>query len=115
MKKKKNLLARKENLLAQLNFWWPRASGRRLMRRLGKAEYPSNLNCEQKSLLKRAPGPGCVQCEVIYLYYQVEAEAELRGWQDFGVGPKFGSTRKQPIIPGNSRARSSPSEEDRVT
>ena len=34
MKKKKNLLARKENLLARLNFWWPRASGRRLMRRL---------------------------------------------------------------------------------
>ena len=83
MKKKKNLLARKENLLAQLNFWWPRAEGRRLMRRLGKAEFPSNLNCEQKSLLKQAPGPGCVQCEVIYLYYQVEAEAELRGWQGF--------------------------------
>ena len=34
MKKKKNLLARKENLLARLNFWWLRASGRRLMRRL---------------------------------------------------------------------------------
>ena len=48
-----------------------------------KAEFPSNLNFEQKSLLKRASGPGCVQCEVIYLYYQVEAEAELRGWQEF--------------------------------
>ena len=34
MKKKKNLLAWKENLLAWLNFWWPRASGRPLMRRL---------------------------------------------------------------------------------
>ena len=34
MKKKKNLLAWKENLLARLNFWWPRAEGRRLMRRL---------------------------------------------------------------------------------
>ena len=38
MKKKKNLLARKENLLARLNFWWPRASGRRLMRRLCELE-----------------------------------------------------------------------------
>ena len=34
MKKKKNLLAQKENLLARLNFWWPRALGRHLMRRL---------------------------------------------------------------------------------
>ena len=46
---------------------------------------------------------------------QVEAEAELRGWQDFGVGPEFGATRKQPIIPGNSRARLCGDEEDRVT
>ena len=26
--------------------------------------------------------------------------------RDFGVGPEFGAMRKQPIIPGNSRARS---------
>ena len=35
--------------------------------------------------------------------------------RDFGVGPEFGATRKQPIIPGNSRARSFACEEDRVT
>ena len=34
MKKKKNLLTRKENLPARLNFWWQRASGWRLMWRL---------------------------------------------------------------------------------
>ena len=34
MKKKKNLLAQQEILLALLHFWWPRASGQRLMRRL---------------------------------------------------------------------------------
>ena len=35
--------------------------------------------------------------------------------RNFGVGPKFGATRKQPIIPGNSWARSCAGEEDRVT
>ena len=35
--------------------------------------------------------------------------------RDFGVGPEFGATQKQPIIPGNSRARSCADEEDRVT
>ena len=35
--------------------------------------------------------------------------------RDFGVGPEFGATRKQPIIPGNSRARLCAGEEDRVT
>ena len=35
--------------------------------------------------------------------------------RDFRVGPEFGATRKQPIIPGNSRARSCAGEEDRVT
>ena len=35
--------------------------------------------------------------------------------RDFGVGPELGATRKQPIIPGNSRARSCADEEDRVT
>ena len=35
--------------------------------------------------------------------------------RDFGVGPEFGATRKQPIIPGNSRARSCAGEEDGVT
>ena len=34
MKKKKNLLAWKENLLARLNFCWPRAEGRHSVRRL---------------------------------------------------------------------------------
>ena len=34
---------------------------------------------------------------------------------DFEVGPEFGATRKQPIIPGNSRARLCADEEDRVT
>ena len=46
---------------------------------------------------------------------QVEAEAELRVWQGFQGGPEFGATRKQPIIPGNSRARSCAGEEHRVT
>ena len=79
--KEEKLAGRKGKLVGPAQFLV--AEGRRLMRRLGKAEFPSNLNCEQKSLLKRAPGPGCVQCEVIYLYYQVEAEAKLRGWQGF--------------------------------
>ena len=35
--------------------------------------------------------------------------------RNFGVGPQFGDTRKQPIIPRNSRARSCAGEEDRVT
>ena len=35
--------------------------------------------------------------------------------RDFEVGPEFGAARKQPIIPGNSRARSCAGEEDRVT
>ena len=35
--------------------------------------------------------------------------------KDFEVGPEFGAARKQPIIPGNSRARSCAGEEDRVT
>ena len=35
--------------------------------------------------------------------------------RDFEVGPEFRATRKQPIIPGNSRARSCADEEDRVT
>ena len=35
--------------------------------------------------------------------------------RDYGVGPEFGATRKQPIIPGNSRARSCAGEEDWVT
>ena len=35
--------------------------------------------------------------------------------RDFGVGPEFGAKRKQPIIPGNSRAHSCAGEEDRVT
>ena len=35
--------------------------------------------------------------------------------RDFGVGPEFGAVRKEPIIPGNSRARSCAGEEDRVT
>ena len=35
--------------------------------------------------------------------------------RDFRVGPEFGATRKQPIISGNSRARSCGGEEDRVT
>ena len=35
--------------------------------------------------------------------------------RDFEVGPEFGATRKQPIIPGNSRARLCADEEDRVT
>ena len=33
--------------------------------------------------------------------------------RDFGVGPEFVATRKQPIIPGNSRTRSFAGEEDR--
>ena len=35
--------------------------------------------------------------------------------RDFGVEPEFGATRKQPIIPGNSRVRSHAGVEDRVT
>ena len=35
--------------------------------------------------------------------------------RDFEVGPEFGAARKQPIIPGNSRARSCAGEADRVT
>ena len=35
--------------------------------------------------------------------------------RDFEVGPEFGAARKQPIIPGNSLARSCAGEEDRVT
>ena len=35
--------------------------------------------------------------------------------RDFGVGPEFGATRKQPTIPGNSRARWSAGEEDQGT
>ena len=34
--------------------------------------------------------------------------------RDFGVGPEFGATWKQPIIPGNSQVRSCAGEEDRV-
>ena len=49
-------------------------------------------------------------------YHQVEAEAELRygAGRDFGVELEFGARRKQPIIPGNSWARSYAGEEDRV-
>ena len=35
--------------------------------------------------------------------------------RNFGVGPQFTATRKQPIIPRNSRARLCAGEEDRVT
>ena len=47
--------------------------------------------------------------------YQVEAELNYGAGRDFGVGPEFGATRKQPIIPGNWRARLFAGEEDRVT
>ena len=59
MKKKKNLLVRKENLLARLNFWWPRASGRRLMWRLWQMHLNMNL-CSLQCLpffTVTSPGP----------------------------------------------------------
>ena len=46
---------------------------------------------------------------------QVEAEAELRGWQGFQGWARIRSHAGKPIIPGNSRARSCAGEEDRIT
>ena len=43
-----------------------------------KVKFPLNLNCEQKLLLKRAPDPGRVQCEVMYLNYRPISDVASR-------------------------------------
>ena len=43
-----------------------------------KAKFPSNLNCMQKLLLKRAPDPGRVQCEVMCLNYRPISDVASR-------------------------------------
>ena len=45
MKKKKNLLAWQEILLALLHFWWLRAEGRRLMGRLSSQHTMAIYHC----------------------------------------------------------------------
>ena len=47
--------------------------------------------------------------------YRSRPKLNYGAGRDFEVGPEFGATRKQPIIPGNLRARSCADEEDRVT
>ena len=74
---------------------------------------------QRTAYVKRQVRPGwtCVRRSSVTpdLFNRSRPKLNCGAGRDFWVGPKFGARRKQPIIPGNSRARSCAGEEDRVT
>ena len=89
---------------------------RRLVEKKGEAKADIKSPCEPV-----VAHYGCVYNSVptptIDLYQFIRSKPNLNygAGRDFGVRPEFGAMRKQPIIPGNSRACSCAGEEDRVT